>query len=229
MLLHDLIQIFFPSTCCCCGRILVGSEHHICIHCLFHLPTTEFCDFDNNPVENLFLGRIPYQAATSYLYFSHYNITRSLLHAIKYRNNLHLARIMGRQIGLALAKSHRFSTIDTIVPIPLHKAKQRRRGYNQSQEICYGIAETFPCNISVGNLVRTINTDTQTNKDRLHRLDNMTDAFALHNPQLFEGKHLLLVDDMLTTGATIESASITLYSVPNIHLSIATLAVGGGY
>ena len=134
---------------------------------------------------------------------------------------------MGRQLGLHLNKSVLFDDVDLLMPVPLHRHKERRRGYNQSQLICEGIIQTFPRPIVSGNLIRTRHTDSQTHKTRIERLDNMKGVFALKNPDELKGKHILLIDDVITTGATTEACWMALRSVEGVQISIASLAISG--
>lgn len=226
---RDLFRLFFPAACCCCDTLLVGGEHSVCTKCLLSLPTTQFADIPDNSAEQRFLGRIPIQAATSLLYFNHHNITRPLIHSIKYQGNVELAHTMGRQMGIEFNRTRRFDDVDILVPIPLHRRKQRKRGYNQAQEICIGIAEVFPRPISMGDLVRIVNTKTQTHKNRRQRMDNMENVFEVRHPEALQNKHLLVVDDVMTSGATIEAACRPLLDIPGVSISIATLAMAGDF
>ena len=134
---------------------------------------------------------------------------------------------MGRQLGLHLNKSGLFDDVDLLMPVPLHRNKERRRGYNQSLLLCEGIIQTFPRPIVSGNLIRTRHTESQTHKTRIERLDNMKGVFALKNPDELKGKHILLIDDVITTGATTEACWMALRSVEGVQISIASLAISG--
>lgn len=224
---HALVLLFFPDTCCHCGERLVGEKGRLCTNCQLHLPVTDYATRINNISEQRLAGRIPFVAATSYLTFSHGNVTQSIIHDIKYRRGTVLARTTGNWLGMSLKESDRFDSVDTIIPVPLHRRKQRRRGYNQSTLICYGIAETFPHPVVEDCLLRHTYTSTQTHLSRSERSENMKGVFSLHHPQLLENKHILLVDDILTTGATIEACWSVLKEVKGIRISIATLAVAG--
>ena len=222
--LLDLIQLVFPATCCACGQPLIGQERHLCTHCLLHLEQSYYTHIQENPVEQLFFGRLPIESATSLLRFRSQSITQRVVHSIKYYGNVPLAHTMGRLLGQALADSHRFDSVDLLVPVPLHPLKQRKRGYNQSLELCRGIANTFPRPIDHTHLIRDIYTETQTHKSHNQRSENVHDAFFVPHPQAFIGHHILLVDDVLTTGSTIEFAARQIAHLPRTRLSIATLA-----
>lgn len=222
-MLKDFINLFFPRTCCLCGSPLVGDEAEICLHCLSDLPETHSDDL----VLRRLVGRVPLEAATALLIFKHKNKTQILLHQIKYHGNERLAHIMGRLMGRTLTNKAAFNDIDLLIPVPLHPRKVRLRGYNQSLLLCKGIAESFPRPICDNNLVRTRHTDTQTKKTREERLNNMKGVFALRNPSELIGKRILLVDDVITTGATTEACWDALKSVPGITISLAALAITG--
>jgi ComF family protein len=224
---RDLIGLFFPRCCSICGELLVGGERHICSRCLLHLPEAYNAIGEENYVEQRLMGRIPIVAATALLLFRRGNEVQTLLHQIKYRGNEPLAVAMGRHLGLRLAESGRFDDVDLLVPVPLHPRKERKRGYNQSLLLCQGIAQTFPHPIEQGNLIRTHHTPSQTRKNRQQRLKNMEDVFAISHPDRLKGKHLLLIDDVLTTGATTEACAKQLLTVEGVSISVASLAAAG--
>lgn len=224
-LFRDFIELFFPRTCCLCGRPLMVSEEEICLHCLSDLPEALNAECSNNYVVQRLQGRVPLVAATTLLIFKRKNNTQKLLHQIKYHGNERLAVIMGRQMGHALSRNRQFDDVDIIIPVPLHPRKLRKRGYNQSFLLSKGIAEVFKRPISDNNLIRTRHTETQTRKNREQRLDNMQDVFQLRDPERLKGHHVLLVDDVLTTGATTEACWLALKKVENIKISLATLSV----
>lgn len=191
------------------------------------LPFVVSPDATDNPVEHRLRGRIPIHAATALLYFQQGNKTQKLLHQIKYSGNEKLAVTMGRRMGIKFAESGQFDNIDILVPVPLHRSKLHKRGYNQSLLLCKGIAQTFPRPISDSNLIRKIKTDSQTHKNREERMENMSHVFEVHDPEALSGKHLLLVDDVITTGATAEACCQALCQIPNVRLSLACLAMAG--
>lgn len=224
-LLRDFIELFFPRTCCLCGRPLMGDEEEICLHCSYDLPEALNAKGGDNFVAQRLQGRVPLVAATSLLIFKRKNKAQKLLHQIKYQGNERLAVIMGRQMGKALSQNSLFDDVDTIIPVPLHRRKIRKRGYNQSLLLCKGIAEEFKRPICDNNLIRTHHTETQTLKNREQRLDNMQGVFRLRDAGKLKGCHVLLVDDVLTTGATTEACWLALKKVENIKISLAVLAV----
>lgn len=224
-MLRDLLLILFPSLCIHCGRILVGNERHLCTYCLAEIPWTHHAQQPNNIVEMRLLGRIPVQSATALLSFQKGNVTQSIVHQIKYYGATRLAQQFGRLMGEEMLSSGRFDGIDLIVPVPLHWRRQLKRGYNQSQLLCEAISEVMGKPVVSGNLYRRRYTTSQTRKNRLNRLDNMQGVFSVRHPQQFENKHILLVDDILTTGATSEACFAALSPINGIKISAAFLAV----
>lgn len=225
--LSDFVGLFYPRACSVCGATLVGDEHEICTSCLLQLPEAIGVPLPDNFVEKRFYGRIPLAHATSLLIFSRKSNAQRILHQIKYAGDEPLARSMGRMLGNRLAASHLFDDVDLLIPVPLHPRKERQRGYNQSLLLCEGITQTFPRKICSGILIRQRHTDTQTHKNRQQRLENMNGVFTVTNPAVLEDKHVLLVDDVITTGATTEACCSALQTVRGIVISIASLAVAG--
>lgn len=226
-LIRDFIRLIFPLSCCVCGEPLVEGEPGICARCLMRLPLAMVPSSPDNYVSRRVAGRVPAMHATSLLLFQHGNATQTILHQIKYRNNQPLALTMGRQMGLLLSADSQFGDIDMLVPVPLHRRKQKIRGYNQSMLLCKGIAQTFPRDISDGDIVRTRYTQTQTRKTRLQRVDNMSGVFSVANPEAFRNKHILLVDDVITTGATLDACWQAFKGITGVSVSIASLAIAG--
>ena len=225
--LRSLFRLFFPRNCALCGEPLVGDEHDICSHCLLEIPELYTTLGSDNFIERRLRGRIPICESTALLLFQRHNLTQKILHQIKYYSNEKLAVAMGERLGLHIAECRLFDDVDIIVPVPLHRRKQRQRGYNQSLLLCKGIVRNFPRPIVTDNLVRIRYTETQTRKSRQERLDNMKDVFAVTDPSALQGKHLLLVDDVITTGATTEACWLALQHVDNVRISVAALAVTG--
>ena len=203
-----------------------GDEKALCSRCIVQLALAD-AQKEGNLVERRFWGRIPIEAGAALLKFKRGNLSQRVVHSIKYHNNQPLVRLMGRQLGELLRDSHRFDSVDLLLPVPLHRKKERRRGYNQSLLLCQGIADVFPRPISIGAVVRQKATDTQTNKTREERLDNMRDVFLLKDGKALENKHILIVDDVITTGATTEACYQAMRSVEGLRVSVAYLAVAG--
>lgn len=223
-LLYYLTELLFPRLCVCCGDKLIEQEQWICLHCLHHIPRTNFHLEAENPVARLFYGRVKIEFATSFFYFSKGSSYQSLIHNLKYKGMKELGAEMGKHFGIDLQQSDDFSTIDLICPVPLHPKKEKKRGYNQSWWIASGMAAQMNIPLSDDNLKRVTFTDTQTRKNRFERWQNVEGIFELTNPEAYAGKHILLVDDVVTTGATIEACAQAILSKTDARVSIATLA-----
>lgn len=222
--LKSFTELFFPRLCVVCGDKLIEQEHWICLHCIHHVPRTNFHLDRENRVSQLFYGRVQIEYATSFFYFSKGSQYQSLLHNLKYKGMKELGAEIGKHFGIDLMQSKDFSTIDVICPVPLHPSKEKKRGYNQSWWIASGISGQMQKELSADNLRRVTATETQTRKSRFERWQNVKGIFELSNPEAFSGKHILLVDDVVTTGSTLEACAQTILSQTNAKVSIATLA-----
>lgn len=220
---HAFVDLFFPRLCNGCGFHLLRHEAIVCQRCLFRLPKTHFHDMTGNPVEQLFYGRYQPAAVTSFLYFTKSGMVQQLLHGLKYNGSKEVGLYLGKRFGQELAVSVRFSAVDAIVPVPLHWKKQRLRGYNQSACIAQGLSESMNVPLRQDLLQRAMATTTQTKKGRLDRWENVSEAFVAGNDRL-PGRKLLLIDDVLTTGATLEACARVLEQVSGQPVYLATLA-----
>lgn len=216
--------LLFPQHCAICGRRLSPAEHGICAACTLKLPYTRFAAQRNNPVELLFVGRFPLARASAYIFYNSGTETRNLLFAIKYRGNSEAGCEMGRRMAEELKATDFFKGIDAIVPVPLARNRERRRGYNQSRMIALGIAEIAGIPINDKLLRRMVDNPTQTHLTTTQRQDNVKGIFRACNANKIKGKHLLLVDDVVTTGATLTSCADTLIAAGAKEISILTLA-----
>jgi ComF family protein len=203
---------------------LVASENYVCTACLLELPLTNFHNLPGNNLEKVFWGRCEVEKAIALLYFKKGGKTAKLLHALKYHNNSEIALFLGKYYGTFLKEFIVKNSIDAVVAIPLHKNKLRLRGYNQSEMLCNGIAETLGIDNLSNQIIRTKFTETQTKKSRLERSENVNKVFEVTKKAIFENKHILLIDDVITTGATIESCAIELTQITNCKVSIGALA-----
>jgi ComF family protein len=224
-ILADVLNLIYPNLCIICGENLMGKENQICISCLQNIPKTNFHLLSDNPIEKKFWGKVPVYRGTAFFYFQKGSPFQKLLHELKYRDNKDIGEMMGKYAGIDLLESIDFTTVDIIIPVPLHPKKQAKRGYNQSDFICKGLSEAMEKPVDTTNLKRTRENPTQTKKSVYERYVNTENLFQVSDNKLFEGKHILLVDDVLTTGSTIEACIQALLKVPDIKISIFTLAV----
>lgn len=198
---------------------------YLCTQCKLSLPLTNFHLLDENPIKKMFWGRIPLHYATSYYYFSKESRVQKLIHNIKYYGLQHLAVEIGRYMGRAILQNPQIiEHIDLIAPVPLHPRKLKSRGFNQSECLAKGISEVTQKPISVENLVRLVHSPTQTRKSRYKRWENVSGIFNVKNKEEFKNRHILLVDDVITTGSTIEACFEAMKETENLKLSIASIA-----
>lgn len=221
----SILHVVFPHVCDGCGSDLLNVESNLCIRCLYSLPQTNFEKHAGNPVEKLFWGRMQLVNASASFYFTKESLIQHLMHQFKYRRNKDLGLQLGRIMGKILKSSGRLDGVDALIPLPLYPKKERKRGYNQATVLCEGIAEV--CNLPVLNKVisRRQHTETQTKKGRIDRWQNIEGKFLLRDTLSIQDKHLLLVDDVVTTGATLEACGNELLLAEGVKLSIATLCV----
>jgi ComF family protein len=222
---ESLLHLLFPHVCAGCGSDLLAKDHLLCLRCLDALPQTHFHLHAHNPVEKIFWGRLPLTLATAQYYFTKESLLRHLLKQFKYRGNGSLAFYMGQVMGHQLLASHHFSQVDALVPLPLYASKERARGYNQATLLCNGIADVLGKPVLNNVVSRVTATESQTKKSRVERWQNMEGRFNLIDASAIAGKHLLLVDDVVTTGATLEACGRELLKAENTSLSIATLCI----
>lgn len=222
---HDLFRLLYPACCCCCGDLLAGDEKYICTRCLLDLPSTHDFNVKDNVVELKLAGRVPLEAGGALFVFRKNNKVQRVVHRIKYYGNTDLAVRLGVMLGNELVESGRFSDVDCIIPVPLHRRRLWQRGYNQSELICQGISRALDRPVVADQIYRTRYTHTQTHKNREDRQKNVQGVFAVRNPDTLEGKHVLLVDDVITTGATTDSCYQVMMPIPGLRISVAALAV----
>lgn len=223
-MLGSVGHLFFPHTCAGCGSDILSAENFICTHCFADLPYTRFELHANNPVEKIFWGRLPLKAATSEFYFAKSSVIQQLIHQFKYKGNTDLGHFLGTVIGNSLLQTPRFNSIDAIIPLPLAIHKQQQRGYNQAHILCKGISEVMEIPVLDKCVIRQRYTDTQTKKHRIERWKNVEGSFVVIDKAVLKGKYILLVDDVVTTGATLEACGSQLLMVEGVALSVATLA-----
>ena len=206
---HSLTHLFFPQVCYGCGSDLVSDEQLLCLHCLHRLPYTDFQLRTNNPVERIFWGRLPVVQAAGIFYLTKDSILERLMYQLKYKGKQEVGIYCGRMMGQAICETS-FASVDALVPLPLFPAKERKRGYNQATVICEGIASIIHRPVWKNAVQRVTGTQTQTRKNRIERWENMKGRFNISDAAALSGKHVLLVDDVITTGATLEACGTEL-------------------
>jgi len=222
--LSGFTGLIFPQLCVVCGTNLFQHEKVICTGCRYELPLTRIGDVTNNPVAELFWGRVPVKYSTSYFYYMRDSKYQNIIHHLKYNGRQNIGLEFGRIFGSELTGTP-MSSPDVIVPVPLHPKKLRKRGFNQSEIIARGMAESMGKKVMPGALERIRYTESQTNRSRYERWENVEGIFRTRKPRLLEGKHILLVDDVVTTGSTLEACASELLKLKGTTVSVATLAV----
>jgi ComF family protein len=221
--LSDFAALFFPQICICCAQRLNAQEDSLCIDCLVKLPKTNFHRLTENPVRAKFRGFLDPEVAASFLYFDKGNATRILLHHLKYNGRQDIGRRLGSLYGKDL-KEEGFPMPDVIIPLPLHPAKERLRGYNQSVSIAQGLQVHLGGTVAEKAVIRLGNNASQTRKGRYERWENVSDLFRVSRPEFIRGKHVLVVDDVITTGSTLISCGEAILGQGAAKLSFLTLA-----
>lgn len=223
--IDDVVGLFYPRVCSGCDAHLMNHEDNLCLECLHSLPKTYFWDYKVNPVEELFFGRLQVSSACSFLHFEKGSITQKLMHRFKYEGKSDIGVVLGRNFGQKLKEKHWFTDADIIIPIPLHPAKEARRGFNQSNYIADGLGEVLDVPVRSKLMKRIRMTESQTRKSRFVRSENVDSVFQIDEPSKVRGKNVIIVDDVVTTGATLEAAGNCLIQAGASKLYIATVAV----
>lgn len=218
-------DFLFPRHCLGCGQTFKGEEEALCLNCIFNLPLTYSWNTHENIMYRKMYGRFPFQNAVSFLYFTKSGLTQHLIHEFKYKSRKDVAFLLGHLFGNFLSHLPWYQNIDLIIPVPIHERKKRTRGFNQAEIIAEGLSHITKTPLDTACLLKCKHTATQTKKSIAERIENVKDVFTLSEPKILEGKHILLLDDVLTTGSTLESCAGTLLQVPNIQISIATIAM----
>jgi ComF family protein len=228
VIITDFISLLYPRLCFACGNSLFRHEQVLCTHCLFELPKTNFHNLSENPLDKVFWGRVPVQRTAALYYFIKGGKVQHLVHQLKYKGQKEVGIYTGKLLGNELKTEPEFLTINKVIPVPLHPHKQKKRGYNQSEQFAIGLSESMGIELDIKSFVRTIATETQTRKSRFARFENVKEIFQVTVQKELENKHLLLVDDVITTGSTIESCANILLQVPGVRISIASIAYAVG-
>ena len=224
-LFTNLLNLLYPNLCIICNESLIRGETIICLKCLHEMPKTNYHLEPDNTVEKRFWGKVPVHCATSYFHFYKGSPFQKLLHELKYRGNKEVGLVIGKHAAIDLLDSPDFCSVDVIVPVPLHPKKYAKRGYNQSEWIAKGLAEILKKPIDTTHLMRIRENTTQTRKSIFDRYQNTTGIFVLNDKTVFRKQHVLLVDDVLTTGSTLEACMLALLDTDYIKISVFTLAI----
>lgn len=219
------LHLLYPELCVACGEDLPASGGCFCFRCQLKVVSSDMYRVRDNEFTGRFWGRMNVESGAALYYFSRKNPVQRALHLLKYHNKPEIAVKIGREFGRKLKDSNLFNSVEAIVPVPLHPKKERLRGYNQSAMFAKGIAETMDAPLIRDALVRKIYTETQTRKKRMERFQNVGDVFVVKNASPLTGRHVLLVDDVLTTGATLEVCGQAILSLPGTRISLATIAI----
>ena len=221
----NFIELFFPRLCPVCKKKLSPAEEFVCLKCMIHLPRTPFRINVGNKMEELFYGTVPVVKAYAYFNYKKGSDYQNIIYRLKYKNEKKLGEYMGERFGAELLNYVPFPKIDFICPVPLHPKKEKKRGYNQSEYIAIGLSKSFHVPILKNNIQRVKYTISQTHKTRFERWENVQNIFKVVNPLLFTNKHIIIVDDVVTTGATLASCVTAIKSCCNAKVSLLTLGI----
>lgn len=219
------VHLLYPELCVACGNELPGPSNCFCLRCRARLTPSDMYLAQENEFAHRLWGRVNMESGAAAYYFSKHSPIRMAIHHLKYKNKPEIGLMIGREFGKKLRGSENFRGVDGIVPVPLHPKKERLRGYNQSAMFAQGLSEAMDLPLFGKVLVRRHYTETQTRKKRMERFQNVGEVFSVIKPGTIEDKHLLLVDDVLTTGATLEVCGQAILNVPGTKLSCATIAI----
>ncbi|MCF4100489.1 ComF family protein [Gillisia sp. M10.2A] len=224
---HDLINLFYPESCAICGSNLAKNEHIMCVLCLHDIPVTNYHLDNDNPVKKVFYGRVEIENACELLLFRKKGAVQKLIHELKYKGRQEVGVFLGNWLGTELSMLPKYKEIDVVIPVPLHKIKQRERGYNQVEGFGKQLATSLNIPYLDNVLFKTSVSGSQTIKARFARWGTIEETLIMKNPDLITNKHILLVDDLVTTGATLEACANVLKKASGVKISIATMAYTG--
>ena len=220
----DLFYVFYPILCNNCENYLNSNERLLCVKCRHDLPYSHYTQRNKNPVETMFFGRVPIEAGTSLFLFEQNGMAQTLIHKLKYQGKEEIGSFAGFLLGEELKKNNLYKKLDCIIPVPLLPKKQKKRGYNQLTKFAESLSKTLNVKINYNDLIKISGSETQTKKNKYDRWKNTTESFHLKNSENLENKHILLIDDVITTGATIEACIHELLKAKNTTIYVATIA-----
>ena len=224
-MIKNLLNLFFPMVCLACDNQLEANELHICTFCRHELPLANFESTINNEVTKRLYGRVQLEHASALLWFSKKGLVQHLIHNLKYKGHEAVGEFLGKWLGEELTKQEGFKTVDVVIPVPLHSKRLRQRGFNQVHKFGKELANALGCGFNTQILQKTKATKTQVFKDRIKRWVNDDTLFVVTEYESLKGKHILLVDDIITTGATIETCVAALSKIEGVTISVATMAI----
>lgn len=222
---HDFVNLLYPTVCHICEADLLKNEQILCTSCLHDLPVTRYHPDNDNPVKKIFYGRVNIVKATALLHFRKKSGVQHLIHDLKYRGHHEIGDYLGKWLGAELAEIKAYREIDIVVPVPLHKTRLRERGYNQVEGFGKAIAKALDAEYRDDILHKVSSTKTQTLKDRISRWGRLEETLAIGNFTNTRNQHILIVDDLVTTGSTLEACAHKLLEIPGVRLSVATMAI----
>jgi ComF family protein len=224
-IINDINKVLLPKLCFGCNAQLYRGEQLLCTLCRNQIPLTEYDFIEENAVDKIFYGRIDIKKASAFLFYADQGIVKNLIHFLKYKNQPQIGQFLGDWYGQILKESNALNYVNIVIPVPLHKKRLKKRGYNQvsgfAQRIAYHLNASYVDHL----LVKTANTRTQTKKNRFYRWRGMPDLYQITNPEFLKNKNVLLIDDVITTGATIEACARAIKKAQNATVSVATIAV----
>ncbi len=223
--IKDFAGLIYPKVCYACGNALLYNEHVVCTYCQHELPETNFHNEENNKLDQFFWGRVHLEAVTALFFYQKGCKVQKLIHKLKYQGKREIGFFSGKLLASRLRTSAGWNTLDMVLPVPLHPKKQRQRGYNQSECFARGLSEGLNISLTLNNLIRKFHSESQTRKTRFMRWKNVEAVYHVKNPEVFKNKNLLLVDDVITTGSTIEACSQKLLETAGVKIWVAAIAI----
>ena len=222
-ILQEVAHLFFPNCCVVCHTKLLPNEKGGCLNCLYKIPRTNNFKESNNSCEQLLAGRFPFERVASFSVYTKEGQLQPFIHELKYNHKPYIGELLGTLYGKDMLGSDFIDSIDLIVPVPLHPKKLLKRGYNQAEAIAKGLSKVTSKSVLINELIRVIDNPTQTKRTKAKRWDNVEGIFEVNDIKVFENKHVLLVDDIITTGSTIEACASAILKCEGVKISVATL------